>query len=600
MSEIQKVQQGPSTTPYLLGGGLAGAAIGGVATQFGPGKSYVTEAPKYKSHEDLVKAAEDKFENIVEEAEKFSEADKSFSDKVKAQQENIKKAGEQYDADLAKHLEEGKKQVVVADTDEIKELNKQLEAAKANLAESEKALAAASPKEAIKNPTRMDVIGDKIKPLETQVKAEKSIVELMDKMEAQKSEIATKRNQFREAIKLPEQEALVRAELDVHQATLDALKQKKNAVTSSKQYKELVAKRAKLQRGSAEYQQVTQQIEQMRNQYNSTIAATEAKIKNIKNFKKNGKELIQELDNLVDAEALKMAKASSNKETTAAIRANSEKVLEAKIREIRGLTNQQRKDLLDKVKAQLNDRTSMLDSTLGTETKLNETIAKFERDYSTTRRKIFEHNQFKPQLAKKEAELNKLKDMQSLAKKREAHIKKMWAQRKEARKLDGKKVVDATFGDLKAKEFNYTSFTDSLNQTEKDLLKEFQKETRKRAPKVVKTTPATEGLTAAVESNKAKITELTSQIAKKREALPKPATKTVEELTAEFVKEKGTKEASVKEATRKAVNELKDDVAGWLEKATKTNGKKVAWIAVGAAVAGALIGLALKPSKKEA
>ena len=109
MSEIQKVQQGPSTTPYLLGGGLAGAAIGGVATQFGPGKSYVTEAPKYKSHEDLVKAAEDKFENIVEEAEKFSEADKSFSDKVKAQQENIKKAGEQYDADLAKHLEEGKK-----------------------------------------------------------------------------------------------------------------------------------------------------------------------------------------------------------------------------------------------------------------------------------------------------------------------------------------------------------------------------------------------------------------------------------------------------------------------------------------------------------
>ena len=65
MSEDLKVSQRPSATPYVLGGGLAGAAIGGVATQFGPGKSYVTEAPKYKTHEDLVKAAEDKFENVV-------------------------------------------------------------------------------------------------------------------------------------------------------------------------------------------------------------------------------------------------------------------------------------------------------------------------------------------------------------------------------------------------------------------------------------------------------------------------------------------------------------------------------------------------------
>ena len=70
--------------------------------------------------------------------------------------------------------------------------------------------------------------------------------------------------------------------------------------------------------------------------------------------------------------------------------------------------------------------------------------------------------------------------------------------------------------------------------------------------------------------------------------------------TKEYVEKFGTKEKATQEAAENVVKNLKDDCGRWLEQATKTKTGKVAMIAAGTAIAGALIGLALRPSKKEA
>ena len=107
-------------------------------------------------------------------------------------------------------------------------------------------------------------------------------------------------------------------------------------------------------------------------------------------------------------------------------------------------------------------------------------------------------------------------------------------------------------------------------------------------------------MNTAINADKAKIQELTTQIAQKREALPKPVAKTVEELTADFVKNNGTREAAIEKATEKATNSLKDDFANTFSKMGKISNPKL-WTAIGGVAAvGALLGLAFRPSAKEA
>lgn len=79
-----------------------------------------------------------------------------------------------------------------------------------------------------------------------------------------------------------------------------------------------------------------------------------------------------------------------------------------------------------------------------------------------------------------------------------------------------------------------------------------------------------------------------------REALPKNANKTTEQLTEEFIKKNGKREDVVK----KAQEGFKDDVKKLFEGKIK-NGKLAAVVA-GTAVAGALLGLAFRPSSNEA
>ena len=106
MSEDLKIQQGPSSTPYILGGGGLGAVAGLGATRYiDPVKNFVTEAPKYKSHEDLVNEAKDDFQKVIAEVESHEVDDKSFVDKLKAEKANIEKAKSEAEANWDKEFE---------------------------------------------------------------------------------------------------------------------------------------------------------------------------------------------------------------------------------------------------------------------------------------------------------------------------------------------------------------------------------------------------------------------------------------------------------------------------------------------------------------
>ena len=108
MSEDLKIQQGPSATPYILGGGGLGAVAGLGATRYiDPVKNFVTEAPKYKSHEDLVNEAKDDFQKVITEVESHEVDDKSFVDKLKAEKANVDKAGAEWEASKAEYIKNG-------------------------------------------------------------------------------------------------------------------------------------------------------------------------------------------------------------------------------------------------------------------------------------------------------------------------------------------------------------------------------------------------------------------------------------------------------------------------------------------------------------
>ncbi len=681
MSDDLKVQQRPSTTPYVLGGGLVGGVAGWGATKIDAVKKHVSEVPKYSSHEEWVKAAKDNFEKTLEHAEEFEAEEKSFVEKFKAGKADVEKAGTDWEAAKTRFIEDGQKVVGQApDTDEIKQLSKQLEAANAKLAESEKALLAATPKESIIKPNRLDVLTTNIaeqekniNAKETVLKLKNDIAELTNKLELAKNKnlIEEKRKSLGKEIdnimtRLNEITDLFNSKNNVDKTALEAERKELSSVLGQKysefyeisrqnrttsrislpkanissdyprlvegmqknealleeiveQRKDLIQRLAK-DPNSAELQKELSNLAKKEEGIRKAFEQQKAQVFNPENLTKEMQEKLAKynaqesfINDKLDDYARNASRASKKEGGT-------ERVIKQSLADLRddifgkkgadgkvikegltGLSKSEKEAVFNQAKEQFNDRIALFDRIHGDELKLNELKEQYNR-LTPTRRRIFDEHtdQIKKNIKKEAQELENSKKMLEIAEQRKKHIQKMWNARKEARKLDAKKVADATFGDIKAKEFNYTSFTDSLDKTQKDLLKAYQKETRKRAPQVIKTTPATEGLAAAVETNKNKVADLTSQIAKKRAELPKQATKTAEELGKEYVEKFGTKEKATQEAAENVVKNLKDDCGRWLEQATKTKTGKVAMIAAGTAIAGALIGLALRPSKKEA
>ena len=100
-----------------------------------------------------------------------------------------------------------------------------------------------------------------------------------------------------------------------------------------------------------------------------------------------------------------------------------------------------------------------------------------------------------------------------------------------------------------------------------------------------------------VKAQRQQIDDLTSQIATKREALPKQAVKTAEELATEYAT-KNPKEAFVKTTTENVTNRLKDSLEQAMKETTKRNGLKFWGPIAGAAVGLGLLAAAIRPKTK--
>ena len=111
MSEDLSIKKQPSSMPYVLGGGLVGAAGGWAANEYIPAvKNYVTNASEYKSFEDLVAAAKDtaEFSSTIEKA---SEENKPLLEKLSQAVKDGEKAGTDWDNKFAEFVEKNKNAV---------------------------------------------------------------------------------------------------------------------------------------------------------------------------------------------------------------------------------------------------------------------------------------------------------------------------------------------------------------------------------------------------------------------------------------------------------------------------------------------------------
>ena len=559
MSEDLKIQQGPSATPYILGGGGLGAVAGLGATRYiDPVKNFVTEAPKYKSHEDLVNEAKDDFQKVITEVESHEVDDKSFVDKLKAEKANVDKAGAEWEASKAEYIKNGQKEVAAVDTDEIKELNKQLEELQEAVKAGEKTTK--TTRKVTERLSKQEDINRQLVKLETDNKARKKVFEM--------------------------------------QETIEKLKNNKNAVEQNATFRVSIPESTKY---AEDLYRFTEPVDPKYLTKNGKQVDVEAARKSIKNKIQALRNAETELNTLIDTEATKLSKVSTKGDGIKIATANSENEIKKFIDNLQGLTKQQKADILAEAKIELGSRSGAMGHLQSWEARLQEATAQYNRLTEATRGKFEGKNAetMGKLIAKNDAKIAELNQAKTLQANRRKHVQQMWDARKASRNLENKKVIDLTVGDItKGKDFKYTSFTDTLTDAEKTVFKKYNKmpkATTKVEEVLVKALPEEQ-----LKAKKAQISELTSQIAKKRDALPKQAVKSVEELTAEFVKEKGTKADTVKNATKNALENVKEEFGTWVEKATKTNTGKVAIAAVGAAVIGAAIGLMLKPSKKEA
>ncbi|MBQ7764775.1 hypothetical protein IJ384_05360 [bacterium] len=562
MSEDLSIKKQPSSMPYVLGGGLVGAAGGWVANEKIPAvKNYVTEPSKYGSLDDIVKEMDnkDKFESYVKDA---AEEEKSFWEKAKQEKANIEKAGTDWDANKAKYIQEGTVAEVV-DTDEIKELNKQLEAAQAKLAESEKALANASKTtESTVRLSRLETLDNEIAKIEVENKARKKVLEMQEAIKNLKNNKSAIEKKAKFEVKIPE----------------------------SKKYVE-------------ELNRFTEPVDPKYLTNNGKKIDANAARKSIQNKIQALKDAEVSLNKLIDLEATKLSKLSTKGDILKTATSNSEKEIEKFINKLQGLTKQQKADILAEAKIELSSRSGVMGHLESLEARLKEATAQYNRLSETTRNKYAGSNaeRMEKLIAQQDKKTEILKQQREIAQRRKKHIQEMWSARKAYRKLEGKKMVDLTVKDttsLQSGSFKYQSFVDTLTEADKDTYKAFRKATNKQVEQKIVPASDKTALTATVNADKSKVTELTTQIAEKRKALPKQATKSVEELTQEYITKNGSKADAIKKAQENAINNLKDDFANTMKKGGKN---WIYWAAIGVtALAGSLLALAFKPSSKEA
>ena len=123
MTDEMTVQTKSSVTPMVVGGVL-GAGAGACATFIPKIKEYISESPKYKEFDDIVKETSnnDKFEKIMDEAG-LNDAKKS---EIKEKIKTVNETNSQTVEGVKKTVDEAKNAVAKAINDVNKDVKKEL------------------------------------------------------------------------------------------------------------------------------------------------------------------------------------------------------------------------------------------------------------------------------------------------------------------------------------------------------------------------------------------------------------------------------------------------------------------------------------------
>lgn len=545
-----------------LGLPVAGGVLGGAGAYFATQKvdkvKQWVSTPKYNSYEELVKEMSDN-DKFTKELENASEEGKTVLNQAKADADAKIAAEAKYQTDLDAYVKEHSVAKQAEDTQAIKDLQKQVADLEAGVKAKEAAASQVVPhKEVTRRLTKEEAHNAKIQQLESKVNARKKVLEMKDNIAKKEAEIAGVNRELRTRVTLPGSESYGKNLLAAEAGEL---------VGDNKRAAEAIKEKIKV---------LTQQE--------------------------------QELNELIDIEAKKLSKISRKSGNLDQAIIDVEKNIEQRIKGIKGLTKSQKEQVISEAKKGLKDRINFMDQLAVKEIELAGLKQEYERIPAATR-ELFETKDYKSLLARNEGELLELQMQKDIAAERKKHVKKQWEARKAARQSAATRTeehirvqangIDETIKITKetAPKFEYVPFEDTLTDQGKAKYKEYKKAVAKRGTKTVQVadSAAVKAVDPSIAADKAKIQELTEQIAKERAALPKQAVKNAEELTEEFIKANGTKEDAVK----KAVKGLSDDAAEGLKKITKTsNWKQWGGVAV-CALAGMGLFSALRPKHKE-
>lgn len=511
-------------------------------------KEWVSE-PKYNSFEDIVKEADDVFAKEVENA---TEENKTLMEQIKAKREEIKNAETNWDKAKEQYIKDNTVLKQAEDTEEIKNLQKQLDDLKATVASKEQKYMNEEIAKLGKKPA-------KVKQDINTEKAIKAIEERLAQAKAdQKTATEALNAKIDELVKtLPGNTA--------SEASATAVKNAESALEAqiatikglSKEQRASLLKEAKIEL-------------QARAGLKDGVQAAQERLEiakhNLESLPGNKVKLYDEkaggMRRLIDADKKKLAELNDE---------------HAKIQAKRRAH----------VKQQWAERQQARSTKVTTQHTVSHPVLG-ETSVKHTKQSVFNYKPFQP--SKEEQAF--LDTYKGKVKELETRI----GAREEVFRLQDevKKAQEGVANAGKARVEVAVPQTDKVATWKKSLDK-FKNGATEVADSANVQAKAKEAVEAKLAGDKKAVTELAENIAKKREALPKVPTKTADELTEAFIKANGKREDAIANAAKNVGDDLKEG----LKKLTKNNNTKLIAGIAGCAALGITLGALLRPKHKE-
>lgn len=567
--EIQRT----SPAPWLIGGAAVGGTGAGVAlTKIEKLKEWTTE-PKYASHEDILK---EKHDTLVKQAEEASEESKNVWDEIVKGHKEIEDAEATWETQKNEYVKNNSVAKPVEDTEEIKNLNKTLEELKTKVeADKKKFIEEEKAKLSEKKPEKAPASNSTPKKVKNNGNLATKRSAMNKKLSEMKAKHAQNQSDLNNLIShYAEQDVKIFPQTEKEEGLRKLIDSfGLNKEEADKLYD--VSVKEMNTRGAA-YERILLENKGL-SAIDTEIEAAEKALKDSKAYQKNPvmyermyadkKATAQEQLNKLQAQkdaldarvrAHELAEAKNAEKAAESARTTIEHVYDGNGRK------------------RTNTRTTM------------DVYVKKEYPYSETERALVEQYN---------SEVPKLKETISQADEKLEPLKKI----KELKEKRVKTNVDNAWNVMKNVEVPKSNQITKLEAAIENLGKEpAPKQVVEEAKEVIEEIDMKKLEQAAEEKVKAQrqqIDDLTSQIATKREALPKQAVKTAEELATEYAT-KNPKEAFVKTTTENVTNRLKDSLEQAMKETTKRNGLKFWGPIAGAAVGLGLLAAAIRPKTK--